>query len=58
MSQPAAGFGAIHGSGREPLPHRGRRNEHAADGLLVVQVRRLGTISGQIPELATHEAGL
>jgi hypothetical protein len=34
----------------------GRTNENAADGLLVVQVRRLRTIYREIPEPAAHAA--
>jgi hypothetical protein len=34
------------------------KNEDAADGLLVVQVRRLRAISGEIPEIAPREANL
>jgi hypothetical protein len=51
MSHPASGFGAIHDVG----PTRGIKdtaNVDAADGILVVQIRRLGTISREIFQLA------
>jgi hypothetical protein len=35
--------------------HRGCENDDAADGILVVQIRHLRTVSGEIPEFATGE---
>jgi hypothetical protein len=53
MSQRDALFGAIHDAGRGVIPGiEDETNEHAANGVLVVQIRRLGTISGEIPEVA------
>jgi hypothetical protein len=38
------------------MPARGRRDENAADGFLVVQVRYLWAISRQVSRLAPGEA--
>jgi hypothetical protein len=35
--------------------HRGCENDDAADGILVVQIRHLRTVSREIPEFATRE---
>jgi hypothetical protein len=52
MSHPAGDLGAIHDAGSGPL--EGCTDEDAADGILVVQVRRLRAISREVSELAAR----
>ena len=56
MSHSIPGFGAIQDAAGANSQHRGQADENPTDGILVVQVRRLGTISREISELAALPA--
>src|SRR5229473_5879509 len=55
MSHPVPGFGAIDDEGPRS-GHKDTANVDAADGILVVQIRRLGTISREILQPAACAA--